>query len=214
MQRTQSFLEFAQRQGDLLVARVLSRDNIHLAPKALHRAAITRLRQGIRALEAFLRRLLVLMALELEPKLKPNQTERPITTNRAKSDGKSHSFPIFIGERAPPDIISDPWAKTAARHREYGQMVPAGSLIAHFHYLKALLEQPEKRARHLAFQLARRRPGLVIPPGVNQKGVPNRYGTEVSALYDAMAQGIWNAGRARPPPIGPVPKPPPRIRML
>jgi hypothetical protein len=134
--------------------------------------------------------------------------------NRAKSGGKSHSFPIFIGERAPPDIISDPWAKPAPRNREYGRMIPAGPLIAHFHYLKMLLEQPEKRARHLAFQLARRRPGLVIPPGLNQKGVPNRYGTEVSALNDAMAQGIWNASRARPPPIGPVPRPPPRIQRL
>ena len=214
MQRTQGFFEFAQRQGDLLVARVLSRDDIHLAPKVLRLAAIARLRRGIRALEAFLRRLLILMALALEPSLKPDQTERPTSMNRAKSGGKSHSFPIFIGERAPPDIMSDPWAKAAPRKREYGRMIPAGPLIAHFYYLKTLLEQPEKRARHLAFHLARRRPGLVIPPGLNQKGVPNRYGTEVSALYDAMAQGIWNASRARPPPLGPVPRPPPRIRLL
>ena len=92
--------------------------------------------------------------------------------------------------------------------------VQAAPLLARLSALKALLDAPDARARRLAFHLARRRPGPIIPPCLNQPGVPRRYGTELSAIYDALAQAIWTAGRARPPPLGPAPKLGPRIRRL
>ncbi|MEO1553578.1 MAG: hypothetical protein AAFR82_06545 [Pseudomonadota bacterium] len=38
-----NFLDFAQRQGDLLIARVVSRDDLQLRPATLFKAAAARL---------------------------------------------------------------------------------------------------------------------------------------------------------------------------
>lgn len=213
MHFTPALFNHVQRQGGGLYAQVLSRDNLHLAPALLSRAAAQRLRAGLRALEAFVRRLFILLALSLEPGLKPDLRERPLRAQSGKSRAQSHSFRIFQGETALPDHWPDHWPDPA---RDWLPTNPIHSapLLVRLSALKALLDAPEVRARRLAFHMARHRPGLIIPPGSDHTGVPRRYGTEASAIYQAMAQAIYTAGRARPPPLDPVPRPGPRIRRL
>ncbi|MEL8055756.1 MAG: hypothetical protein AAGK66_06360, partial [Pseudomonadota bacterium] len=91
--------------------------------------------------------------------------------------------------------------------------VPARPLIEQMKALRTLMANPDARARKLAWTLARRRPGLMLAPGAHD-AVKNRHGTEVSATYTAMGHAILQLSRARPPPLGPVPRPPPRIRVL
>ncbi|MEM1087914.1 MAG: hypothetical protein AAGH90_09295, partial [Pseudomonadota bacterium] len=55
-----------------LLASVTARDHLQLNPATITKAAAKRLRQGLRQIEAYLRRVLILMALMLEPGLKPN----------------------------------------------------------------------------------------------------------------------------------------------
>ncbi len=205
--------ETAKAIGARLWARIAVRDGAHLGPARLSRAAAARLRAGIRAVEAYLRRLLVLMALELERTLAPDPRPRAryaAIGRRARRRGLRLN--VFAGELALPDFSGIlPAARLQAGR---GGLLPAGPLVERLEGLKALLDAPERRARRLAFHLARRRPGPVLAPGLGRAGVPARLGTEVSATYAAFAVDIARASQARPPPLDPAPRPPPRVRCL
>jgi hypothetical protein len=60
---------FALAQAVQLHARVIGRSELLGRPEFVIKAVAARLRTGVRALEAFLRRVLILMALEMEPDL-------------------------------------------------------------------------------------------------------------------------------------------------
>ena len=214
MSHDPAFLTFAQQQGDLLLARVVSRDNLQLAPSQLSKAAAARLRQGIRALEAYLRRVLFCLALALEPNLTPETRARNPRERKPVFVSKPY-FALLTSQADCPDfaeLLHDPWADPKPRPPR-GLPVFAAPLLARLSALKALLEAPTGRAKRLAFHLARRRPGWLMPPG-READVPRRWGTELSALYTSMAHLIVEASKARPPPLGPVPSMPPRIRRL
>lgn len=199
-------------------ARVLSRDDGHLAPETLTRAAAARLRSGIRALEAWLRRVILCLALQLEPTLQPDRSEYvkldrprrlapPRPRLRMFADGRL----LFAGERFPRGGLpaSGPRAGLARP-----DTIWAAPLLARLAALRPLIEAPDARARRLAFHLARRRPGPLPVPGARGAVRPRQFGTEASALYDALAPAILMASRARPPPIGPRPRAGPRIRLI
>ncbi|MEO0981894.1 MAG: hypothetical protein AAFX03_04505 [Pseudomonadota bacterium] len=202
----------AKQFGSELWSRVLTRDNAHLAPAGLTKAAAGRLRRGIRALEAFVRRVLILLALELEPGLVPS-TKEPSGHRRARRAARR--FPrlaIFTGEGAPLDSFG---FLGAAAPSPWGPgPVPARPLLVRMILIKDLLDHPEARARRLAFHMARKRPGVQLAPDLNKGLVPSRYGTEVSALYTAYGAAIVQASRARPPPLPPALRARPRIRVL
>ncbi|MEO0983092.1 MAG: hypothetical protein AAFX03_10620, partial [Pseudomonadota bacterium] len=88
----------ARQFGIALWSNVLTRDDAHLAPKVITKAAAKRLRRGIRALEAFVRRVLILLALELEPGLKPSDKEPCGYRYPKRPRGPLPSVPIFTGE--------------------------------------------------------------------------------------------------------------------
>ena len=200
-----------------LLDSVAARDNLHLAPKTLTKAAAARIRRGIRAAQAYLRRLLIVMALMLEPTLKPDQRPRAIYGKVEKPNPpRKKTFPIFTGEQNPPDFqyMNETGAFTAkCRHQSAGH-VPAAPLLEQLRALRALLENPDARARRLALHMARRLAGLILAPDLNRGLVPGRLGTEISSLYQGLAVQIITLSRGRPPPLGPAPRAPPRIRRL
>ncbi len=199
--------------GLLLHGRVLARDHLQLVPDRISKAASARVRAGIRILESWLRRLLILMALALEPGLRPRPGEHVLTRDwrekLSKTTKRSH-FQIF---RDAPEAdfaaLDDPWRARAERPPG---PVPAKWLLQRLSALKALLDNPEPRARRLAWSLARHRPGVLLAP--QGRAVPARWGTEPSALYSAMGFAISETSRARPPPLGPRPRAGPRIRRI
>jgi hypothetical protein len=160
-------------------------------------------------LEAYLRRVLILMALEIEPDLKV--VPRPENLARAKARVTRARKPIFqiyptpaqercIGsghelhlDRQPKDWVSPPPA------------VPIGRWLNRLDHLHAIAKDPAAKARRLAFTLARRRHGLLMAPPERPR-ILRRWGREVSAIHDAMAVQIMTKSRTRPPPL-----PPPRI---
>jgi len=82
-------------QGLLLHGRVLARDHLQLVPDRISRAASARARAGIRILESWLRRLLILMALALEPGLKPRSGEHVLTRDGREKPPKTTKTLIF-----------------------------------------------------------------------------------------------------------------------
>lgn len=212
MRPAPSLLDTLKRQGGQLCARVLTRDDLHLAPAAITRATAARLRSGIRAIEAYLRRVLLLMALQIEPGLKAARRARPVRHGPRLSTPQSHTFRALEKENAPPDWAALTLPRRTADALPRGTLIPSAPLLARLSVLKILIDAPDARARRLAWYLARRRPGPLLAPGTHR--LAQLWGTEIGALYTAMAPQILRAGYARPPPLGPAPRPPPRIRLL
>ena len=96
---------FALSQASYLRDRVLGVSELFGRPAFVRKAVAARLRKGVRALEAFLRRILILMALDLEPDLVAEQQfenlvrakERKVRARKAflrifPTPGRAHTF--------------------------------------------------------------------------------------------------------------------------
>jgi hypothetical protein len=203
---------FALLQAMDIYARVVGRDGLTLRPEFASKAIAARLRAGVRALEAYLRRVLILIALEMEPDLAP--VTRPENLARARVSPprvRKHAFKIFPAntDAARADAVHSLFQdlKTSAHGPDATRapiVVPIGHWLHRLDHLHALATDPCKKARRLAFSLARSRPGIVMAPDTPPRRL-HRWGREVSALSDAMAAQIMTKSRSRPPPL-----PPPR----
>lgn len=214
MQLTQGFFNLAQRQGELLLTNVITRDNVHLAPQAVPHAIARRLRAGIKVVEAYLRRLILLLALKLELDLildqsiyvKTHHTERPRETSGSQWHVLASPAPVaWLDQTSTGDMFG---------HLPNRYQVPIIAMLARLAALKALIKVPDARALKLAHHLRRKHNGPLQPASLQGRGLPARYGTEVSMLYNSFAHAISVTGQARPPPIGPRPRAGPRIRCL
>jgi len=203
---------FALSQASLLCLRAFGVRELLERPAFVRKAVAARLRRGVRALEAFLRRLLILMALELEPYLVATRQ----TENLARSKGKRvYAQKAFLRIFPAPQKGSNfdfkqqfgaPRVSEPSPHAATlpPATVPIGRLWRQLDHLQAIIKNPVAKARRLAFSLARRHPGLLMAPDQNRR-VMRGCGTEPSSLFDAMAFQIMQKSRSRPPPL-----PPPR----
>jgi hypothetical protein len=214
---------FALTQTVQLHARVMGQTGLMGRPDLVSKAVAARLRAGVRALEAFLRRILILMALEIEPDLvvvwRPENLARakarkmpcakkPFLRIYATPDRPHyHDFEQRFGQdqrylakaSGPSDIHSHAAALPPVT-------VPIGRWLAQLDYLHDVIDDPMAKARRVAFSLARSRHGILMAPPQHPR-VMRKCGTEATAIYDAMAYQIIQKSRTRPPPL-----PPPRNR--
>ena len=207
---------FALLQALGIHARVMARDGLIQRPEFASKAVLSRLRSGVRALEAYLRRVLILMALEMEHDLVA--IHHPENLARAKALPPRVRKPVFViypasYDAAPTDFTerfsgANIGAITPVCHRDAitspPLVVPIGSWMDRLDHLHAIAKDPIAKARRLAFSLARSRHGFLMAPPEHPRRL-RRWGTEPSAIYDAMGFQIMQKSRSRPPPL-----PPPR----
>jgi hypothetical protein len=208
---------FALGQAVQLHARVIGKSELMGRPEFVIKAVAARLRAGVRALEAFLRRILILMALEIEPDL--DFVWRPENMARRKeSDKKQRTKKPFLQIYNMPDRpyhfafeqkFGAPCGSGTTDADTHAATlppvtVPIGRWLAQLDYLYDIAKDPIAKARRVAFSLARCRHGILMAPPAHPR-VMRRCGTEASAIYDAMAYQIIEKSRSRPPPL-----PPPR----
>jgi hypothetical protein len=86
-------------------------------------------------------------------------------------------------------------------------------LYAQLDYLSKLAANPMAKAKRLAFHLARTYQGIIMAPKRPDR-IAGRWGTEVSASYDAMWASIMTQSRNRPPPLPPLCNQWPTITVL
>jgi hypothetical protein len=193
-----------------LAAMVNTRDDLHLRPDYARKSVAARLKSGLIALKTFLRRLIILIALDLEWGLvdKRGEMKRPHKRKSKPSEGFSlrlldaHKGGHWLSHHNPDHY---PRAKS---NRDYGTNpavnVDMAWLYAYLAFLSKIADNPYPKAKRLAFHLARNRPGYILALE-GPKRIAGRWGTEIRTYYDTMPALIVDKSRNRPPPL-----PPPR----
>jgi hypothetical protein len=195
-----------------LVAAVNTRDNLHLRPALARQAVAARLKSGMIVLRAFLRRLIILIALEMEwslvdkrgPMKRPHGRKSKLSAGYSLQGLDTHKVSPWLNAVGPQFK-----AVFKAENRNYVPVeINMAKLYAQLNYLAGLAADPVAKAKRLAFHLARSydydKEGIIMAPA-GPKRIAGRWGTEVSASYDAIADAIMTKSRNRPPPL-----PPPR----
>jgi hypothetical protein len=160
-------------------------------------------------LRAFLRRLVILIALDLEWGLvdKRGVMKRP---HGRKSTSVGFSLGGLDRDKISPWQNSDgpnfkPQLLIRGEDRRSTPVpVDMARLYAQFDFLSKIAANPLAKAKRLAFHVARTKEWIIIPPE-GPRRIAGRWGTEVSASYDAMGGSIMTVSRNRAPPL-----PPPR----
>jgi hypothetical protein len=194
-----------------LVAAVTTRDNLHLRPPMSYKAVAVRLVSGMRVLRAFLRRLIILIALDMEWRLvdtrgamkRPHKRKSKTSCAKLSLQGLDPDKPSPWLNGGSPQF--KPVLKTDFTQADSTPVpIDMAKLYAQLEFLARIAADPTAKAKRLAFHLARNRPGIIMAPEGPQR-IAGRWGTEVRASYDAMAGSIMTVSRTRPPPL-----PPPR----
>lgn len=209
-------LSLALNTASGVLGDVAVRDGLDLHPKHITRAAMARATGGLRAIEAFVRRLLLMLALQFEHEITVDISprEHPKKTPAPRAPKPSNSLRVFLSELALPDTLTDHFARLG--HGEWQPRglieLPAAPLLARIARLRRALNTAEARGRRLAYVLSRRRHGLIMAP--SPLAIPARMGTEFAHLYRTYGFDIRRQSCARPPPTRARPPPRPRIRQL
>ena len=200
------------------------------------KAATQSLKAALRLVEAYLRRVLLVMALDLEPTLVdtpqtfPRSNDGPNDSPSActpagqlerKSRATGAPFQVFVKvSDLPEDVLTkmrqgDFNAQIAPENRKPSDPIFIGQFKSRLDNLAKIAADPLPHARRLAFYLARTRPGPMFEPDrhlrVSSSLGPLRklWRTETSAIFDAMGMQIRTKSRARPPPLPPHRRRPP-----
>jgi hypothetical protein len=189
-----------------LASMVNTRDQLHLRPAWASKAVAMRLASGLIVLRAFLRRLVILIALELEWSLVDTRgpMKRP-HKRKATSRAALNLGGLDVQGASPWLNAVGPTFKARVKTGNNGPVeVDMAKLYAKLDYLAAIAADPMAKAKRLAFHLGRTYEGIIIAPQ-GPRRIAGRWGTEVRASYDAIAAAIMEQSRTRPPPL-----PPPR----
>jgi hypothetical protein len=189
-----------------LAASVNTRDQLHLRPSWASKAVASRLASGLIVLRAFLRRLVILIALELEWGLVDTRGAMKRPHKRKSKSRAVLSLGGLDTQGASPWLnVVGPQFKARVKTGNNGPVeVDMAKLYAKLDFLAAIAANPVAKAKRLAFHMSRTYEGIIIAPQ-GPKRIAGRWGTEVRASYDAIAAAIMEQSRNRPPPL-----PPPR----
>jgi hypothetical protein len=188
-------------------------------PEVASKAVAARVAAGLRLVEAYLRRVLIVMALEIEPSLvdapKPMRLRR---SNGRRKAARPAGFKVLDRGRIalPEDVLLGFKQDRAGPHTSASPSrtpVPMGSLYRRLDLLAALAADPLGRARRLAFHLARTRPGPMLAPDLSIRP-PLGWCPQASTSFSAMGHEIIARSRVRPPPLPPPRRYGPSIIML
>jgi hypothetical protein len=168
---------------------------------------------GIRMVEAYLRRVLLVLAFELEPTLV--DALRPVARPHGrKSKARAAPFKVldWRGQRFPDDGLTVAARKQPAAQGR-AQPVALGRLYTRLDQLAAIAANPLIRARRLAFHMARSHAGPILAPDKALRHV-QRWGVETAATFSLMAHVIVTKSRERPPSLAPPRRNLPTVTLL
>jgi hypothetical protein len=188
-----------------LADAVWVRDNVYLRPPLARKAVAARLASGMIVLRAYLRRLILLIALKLEWDLVDERgvMKRPHGRKMTPVSAKL-SLTCLDCDKPSPWLNSDgPTFKPAIKSDGRNALpIDMTALYAQLDFLAGIAANPLEKAKRLAFHLARRHQGIIVAP-IGPKRIAGRWGTQISATYDAIGYSVLAQSRERPPPLPP-----------
>jgi hypothetical protein len=193
-----------------LAAMVNTRDDLHLRPAIARKSVAGRLVSGLIVLKTFLRRLIILMALDLEWGLVDTRGAIKRPHKRKSKPSCPFNLPLLDYSKVSPWIKAVPpnFKPRVRSQNDYGTnpavFVDMARLYAYLTFLSKIADNPYPKAKRLAFHLARNRTGPILA-GEGPKRIAGHWGTEVRTYYDWLPALIIDQSRNRPPPL-----PPPR----
>ena len=188
-----------------LVAAVTTRDNLHLRPALACKSVAARLAGGLRVLRAFLRRLIILIALDMEWGLVDTRGAMKRPHGRKSASTSTPSLKGLDAAKVSPWLKSDgPQLKTdKGQAHNTPIQIDMAKLYAQLDFLAGIAANPIAKAKRLAFHLSRTQQGIIMAPEGPTR-IAGRWGTQVRASFDAMAASIITQSRNRPPPLKPL----------
>jgi hypothetical protein len=193
-----------------LASMVNTRDDLHLRPELARKSVAARLVSGLIVLKTFLRRLIILIALDLEWGLVDKRGEMKLPHKRKSKPSSPFNLPLLDCSKVSPWIKAVPpnFKPRVKSQNAYGTnpavYVDMEKLYAYLTFLSKIADNPYPKAKRLAFHLARNRPGPILARE-GPKRIAGRWGTEIRTYYDWLPALIVDQSRNRPPPL-----PPPR----
>jgi hypothetical protein len=163
-------------------------------------------KQGLRLVEAYLRRVLIVMALEIEPTLVEPQTPMKRPHGR-KAKTKFIRFRVFDDgcTTAQLEAMAAVFAeRDQAAKQTKGSTAATAKLTHRLDYLAKIAADPLARAKRLAMHLARSRHGILLAPDIDLRP-PTSWMRTASMSFTTLGYEIIEKSRSRPPPL-----PPPR----
>jgi hypothetical protein len=190
-----------------LLDQVRSRDGVYLDRPAFGaRGMARRLASGLALVEAYLRRMLLVMALELEPTLVDVRAPMRRPHGRKRKGQAAPHFCILPKELPPSDATLLAFERRKQNLMWLGtgdpQPVELGRLYQRLDQLTAIVAAPLARAKRLAFYLARNKEGPILAPNHNLRP-PGYWGTQARASFHGLAHDIITRSQNRPPPLRP-----------
>jgi hypothetical protein len=145
---------------------VVTRDDLHVRPSWARQAVAVRLKQGLALVRAYLRRLIILLALELEWNLVDTRgpMKRPHGRKATSPSGPNltclDNGHISPWEKGVKVTFKDKPKPALENRRRPGApvYVQMNKLYAQLNYLAKLVTNPMPKAQRLAFHLRRSRP--------------------------------------------------------
>ena len=195
------------------VMDVAARDNLHLKPKTLTKSARSRCMGQFRVLFTLIRRLIMLMALEV--KLEPL---RPRPKSASDLPDSAEDVTASFGPQfAPLRLAPARTPMTGAAFPETRQLadpgpVSAAPVLARWAALHKLIKHPGRAAKRLARTLERWRAAKEPPPQINPAGATYRFGAELGLVASLLPQRLAAALSNWPPPDIPPRPPTERVR--
>jgi hypothetical protein len=193
-----------------LAMMVNTRDNLHLRPEIARKSVASRLITGLIVLKTFLRRLIILIALELEWGLVDKRREMKRPHGRKSKPSTGFHLPL-LDAQSGGDWLYDHYPHHYPRAKSqnaYGTNPPVyvdmARLYTQLVFLSKIADNPYPKAKRLAYHLARNREGLILARE-GPKRIAGRWGTEIRSYYECLPALIVDQSRNRPPPL-----PPPR----
>ena len=206
MAQTDDFIQHGLAVARNALTNIAGQANLHLKPEMLTKSARSRCMGRFRALLTVIRRLILLMALEVElPPLRQRMKQEASAPNGAE-DVTAGFGPQTAPLRLAP--VRVPIAGEAFLQAGRVMMpgpVSAAPVIARWAALYRLLEHPGRAAKRLARTLERWRAAKEPPPHIQPSGAMYRFGAELGLVASLLPQRLAAALSDWPPDMPPRP---------
>jgi hypothetical protein len=145
---------------------VTTRDDLHIRPLFARKAVAARLASGLVVLRAFLRHLIILIALDMEWGLVDTRGAMKRPHGRKASLSSAPSLKLLDTHEVSPWLNSDGSQFKNTNSQAYATPVPINmaKLYAQLNFLSKIAANPAPMAKRLAFHLARTYQGIIMAP--------------------------------------------------